>query len=110
MHGGHGAGMTLRPDIVVAILWMGVVAYACRAGGVFLMRFVSLTPRVQAWLKAIPMSIVGAILGPIAANGGPAEWAGLATAFGLMWVTGRDVVGVGGALAAVALVRWIIAT
>jgi len=107
MHPANGTGMTIHPDVLVAILYMGLVAYACRAGGVFLMRFVSLTPPVQAWLKAIPMAIVGAILGPIAANGGPAEWAGLAAAFGLMWATGRDVVGVGGALATVALVRYL---
>ena len=100
--------MSVRPDILVAILCMGIVAYACRAGGVFLMRFVSLTPPVQAWLKAIPMAIVGAILGPIAANGGPAEWAGLVAAIGLMWATGRDFIAVAGALASVALVRWLL--
>ncbi len=99
--------MTIRPDVLVAILAMGVVAYACRAGGVFLMRFVALTPPVEAWMRAIPMSIVGAILGPIAFNGGPAEWAGFVVAIALMWTTGRDYIGVGGALAAVALVRWI---
>ncbi len=97
--------MDARPDVIAAIVVVGVVAYACRAGGFFLMRYVRLTPRVEAWLQAIPISIVGAILGPIAANGGPAEWAGLAASIALMWVTGQDFLGVFGAIAAVALVR-----
>jgi uncharacterized membrane protein len=99
--------MAVRPEVIAAILAMGVVAYGCRAGGFFLMRYVPLTPAVQAWLKAIPIAIVGAILGPIAINGGIAEWTGLVAAIGLMWVTGRDFIGLFGGLAAVALVRWL---
>ncbi len=97
--------MDARPDILAAILAAGVVSYGCRAGGYFLMRYVSLTPPVQGWLQAIPISIVGAILGPIAATGGPPEWAGLAAAIGLTWLTGWDFVGVIGAIGAVALAR-----
>src|SRR4051812_38093793 len=99
--------MPIRPEILGAIFAMGVVSYACRAGGFFLMRYVSLTPRVQAWLQAIPISIVGAILGPVAFNGGPPEWAGFAVAILLMWWTEQDFLGVFGAIAAVALVRWL---
>jgi uncharacterized membrane protein len=99
--------MLVRPDILAAIFAVGVVSYGCRAGGFFLMRYVSLTPRVQAGLQAIPISIVGAILGPVAFNGGPAEWAGFAAAIGLMWITGQDFLGVFGAIAAVAVVRWL---
>lgn len=99
--------MHARPDVIAAILVVGVVAYACRAGGFFLMRYVSLTPTVQAGLKAIPLSIVGAILGPVAVNGGPPEWAGLAAAVGLMWSTGSDFIGLCGAIGAVALLRWL---
>lgn len=100
--------MDARPDVIAAILAMGAVAYACRVGGFFFMRYVPLTPPVQAWLKAIPISIAGAILGPVAVNGGPAEWAGLAAAIGLMWVTGRDFFGLFGGIAAVALVRQLL--
>lgn len=99
--------MHARPDVIAAILVVGAVAYACRVGGFFLMRYVSLTPSVQAGLKAIPLSIVGAILGPVAANGGPPEWAGLTAAVGLMWLTRSDFLGVCGAIGAVALLRWL---
>ena len=36
----------MRPEVIAAILSMGVVAYGCRVGGFFLMRYVPLTPAV----------------------------------------------------------------
>lgn len=99
--------MYARPDVLIDVLIVGGVAYACRAGGHFMMRYVTLTPPVQRWLQAIPISIVGAILGPVAATGGPPEWAGLAAAIGLMWITGWDFAGVLGGTVAVAVVRWL---
>jgi uncharacterized membrane protein len=96
----------IRPDALIAILLMGVASYACRAGGYFLMRYVTVTPRVEAWLKAIPVALIGAILGPIAANGGPAEWLGLATAVLLMKFIGNDFVAVVGSVAMVVLARF----
>jgi uncharacterized membrane protein len=96
----------IRPDALIAILLMGVASYACRAGGYFLMRYVTVTPRVEAWLKAIPVALIGAILGPIAANGGPAEWLGLATAVLLMKFIGNDFVAVVGSVAMVVLTRF----
>ncbi|HEY7687525.1 MAG TPA: AzlD domain-containing protein [Dongiaceae bacterium] len=98
--------MPIRPDALIAILLMGVASYACRAGGYFLMRYVTVTPRVEAWLKAIPVALIGAILGPIAANGGPAEWLGLATAVLLMKFIGNDFVAVVGSVAMVVLTRF----
>jgi uncharacterized membrane protein len=95
----------IRPEALIAILLMGVASYACRAGGFFLMRYVTVTPRVEAWLKAIPIALVGAILGPIAVNGGPAEWLGLATAVLVMRTTGNDFLSVVTSVAVVALTR-----
>lgn len=100
--------MDARTDVVLAILLVGVVSYSCRAGGFFLMRYVRLTPRVEAWLNAIPIAIVGAVLGPIAANGGPPEWVGLATAAAMMHLTRSDFATVLAAVAAVALVRQVL--
>lgn len=97
--------MTLRPDIVFAILLLGVVSYACRFGGFFLMRYVALTPRVEAWLRAIPVALTGAILGPAVVNGGPPEWLGLVVAVGLMRFTGNEFVSALAAVASVALSR-----
>jgi uncharacterized membrane protein len=97
-----------RADVVLAILAVGVVSYACRAGGFFLMRYVRITAGVEAWLQSIPIAIVGAVLGPIAANGGPPEWAGFAAAVVLMRTTGSDFAAILGAVAAVALMRQVL--
>jgi uncharacterized membrane protein len=100
--------MVIRPDALTAILLMGLASYACRAGGFFLMRYVTVTPRVEAWLKAIPIALVGAILGPVAVNGGPAEWLGLVAAILLMRVTGSDFAAVVGSIALVVVVRLVL--
>jgi uncharacterized membrane protein len=97
--------MPARADVVLAIFVVGLVSYACRAGGFLLMRYVRPTPRVEAWLGSIPIAIVGAVLGPIAANGGPPEWAGLAVAALVMRATRSDFASIVAALAAVALSR-----
>jgi uncharacterized membrane protein len=99
--------MSMAPDVLLAILLMGIASYACRAGGFFLMRFVALTPRVEAWLSAIPIALIGAIVGPAAVKGGPPEWLGLAAAVGLMRFTGNDFVSAIGAVAVVAVARAI---
>ena len=100
--------MDVRPDVVTAIAVLGLVSYLCRAGGYFVMGYVRATPRVEAWLNAIPMAIMGSILGPIAATGGPSEWTGLVAAVGLKQATGSDFVSILGAVAAVAAVRQLL--
>lgn len=100
--------MLVRPDVVFAIFCLGIASYACRFLGFFLMRYVTITPPVAAWLSAIPLALIGAILGPIAVNGGPAEWTGLAAAIVLMRVTGNEFVSAVGAVIAVAAVRAIV--
>lgn len=100
--------MPIRPDIAVAILLLGLVSCACRFGGFFLMRYVSITKRVKAWLSAIPVALVGAILGPVAVKGGPPEWLGLLTAIVLMRVTANEFIGAAGAMAVVAAARALV--
>jgi uncharacterized membrane protein len=95
--------MPLETFVVIVIL--GIVSHACRVGGFFLMRYVAITPRVEAWLGAIPVALIGAILGPIAYTGGPPEWLGLAAAMGLMRITSNDFLSVVVAIAVVAATR-----
>jgi uncharacterized membrane protein len=97
--------MPIRPDIATAILLLGIVSCACRFGGFFLMRYVSMTKRVEGWLGAIPVALVGAILGPVAVKGGPPEWLGLMTAIVLMRATSNEFIGAAGAIAMVAVAR-----
>ena len=97
--------MSIRPDVFQAIFLLGLATYACRAGGFFLMRYVRITPRVEAWLRSIPIALIGALLGPIAINGGPPEWLGLAAAIGLMYFTSNEFFSAISACAIVALAR-----
>jgi len=100
--------MSLAPDALAAILLMALATYLCRVGGFYLMRFVRITPRVEAGLKALPIALMGAVLGPIAFNGGPAEWIGLAVAVVLMRFAGNEFIAVLGAIASVALLRTVL--
>jgi uncharacterized membrane protein len=97
----------MRADVAAAILLAGCASYACRLGGYLLMRYVAITPRTKAWLEAIPLAVVGAILGPIAFRGGPPEWAGLAVAAVAMRVTGSELASIAAGIAVVAIGRAI---
>lgn len=101
--------MSIRPEVLQAIVLLGLASLACRFSGFFLMRYVTITPRVEAWLRAIPIALIGALLGPIAVNGGPPEWLGLIAAIGLMYVTANEFVGAVGACVAVAATRALLA-
>jgi uncharacterized membrane protein len=98
--------MPIRPDVAVAIAAMCLASHLCRVGGFFLMRYVRITPRVEAWLRAIPVALMGAVLTPVAVRGGPPEWAGLAVALGTMRLTGNDFLSAIAAIGVVAGMRW----
>lgn len=101
--------MTAPPlDFPWLLLALALAAYACRAGGFWLMRFVALTPRLEAALRAAPIAVMVGVVAPAALRGGVAELAGLAvTALVMAW-RGNDVVAMLAGVAAVALARgWL---
>lgn len=69
--------MTFRPDFLPLLAAMAAAAYFCRVGGFLLMRFVRVTPRVEAALKATPLAVMIGIVLPAALRGGPPEWLAL---------------------------------
>lgn len=91
--------------LALIIAAMALASYLTRVTGFFLMRFVSVTPRVEAWLRALPLAIMGSILAPIAAHGGAAEYAGFAaTVFVYLWRR-NDILAAFAGMAAVAAMR-----
>ncbi|SHF21478.1 Uncharacterized membrane protein [Kaistia soli DSM 19436] len=96
---------TTTSGLAVIILAMAVAAYLTRISGFFLMRFVAVTPRVEAWLKALPLAIMGSILAPIAAHGGPAEYAGFAATIAMFLWRRNDILAAFAGMAAVAVMR-----
>ena len=61
------SGMTFRLELVPLFFAVALAAFACRAGGFWLMRFVNVTPRVQAARKAAPLAVMLGIVIPAAA-------------------------------------------
>lgn len=98
----------MRPDVLIAILAMAVAAFACRAGGYFLMRYVKITPRIEVALLMMPMAIVASMIVVAARHGGPAEWAGIAAAAGAMVLVRNDFAAIVAGMATVALLRQVI--
>lgn len=73
--------MTHETAVLLTILGMGLVTYATRAGGLWLMGRIPTSPRLEAWLRQIPGAILISIVAPAALAAGPAEaLASLATA------------------------------
>ncbi|MCX5497166.1 AzlD domain-containing protein [Kaistia dalseonensis] len=101
--------MSIDPNttagFAIIVFAMALAAYATRISGFFLMRFVAVTPRVEAWLKALPLAIMGAILAPIAMHGGPAEYAGFAATIAVFLWRRNDIIAALAGMAAVAAMR-----
>ena len=97
--------MTLRLDLLPLLLAVTLASFACRAGGFWLMRFVNVTPRIQAALKAAPLAVMVGIIVPAAVRGGLAEWLGLGVAAIVMRVTRRDLAAALSGVATVAISR-----
>jgi uncharacterized membrane protein len=68
--------MELRPDVLLAILGMAVVTYACRAGGYAILRSVRPPAFVDAMLRHLPGALFVAYVAPPLVGGGPAFWIG----------------------------------
>ncbi len=87
---------------------MAGAAIFCRFGGYLAMRYLPVTPRLEAALRATPAAVMGAIGAIAVANGGAIEALALAAAVVLTLVIGQDAVGalLAVALAAVARLFW----
>jgi uncharacterized membrane protein len=58
---------------LLTIIAMGLVTYATRAGGLWLMARIPSSPRVEAWLNSIPGAVLISIVAPAALTNGPAD-------------------------------------
>src|SRR5215217_7998802 len=73
--------MPVDSTAMLTILGMAAVTYATRAGGLWLMGRVHLTPRIEAWLRHVPGAVLAALVAPGVFTAGPADaLAALATA------------------------------
>ncbi|MBN8940245.1 MAG: AzlD domain-containing protein [Rhizobiales bacterium] len=96
--------MSVDPAFLPLLLAMALASFACRASGFWLMRFIPVTPRLEAALKATPVAVMAGIVVPVAMRGQPGELVALGMVGLAMRLTGNDLVA---ALAGVAtLAAW----
>lgn len=100
--------MSVRIELLPLLLAIALASFACRVGGFWLMRFVTVTPRIDSALRGAPIAVMAGIVGPAAFRGSLPEWIGLAAVALATRFTrnelGAAVVGV----AAVAMARWVL--
>ncbi|MBL8831573.1 MAG: AzlD domain-containing protein [Rhodospirillales bacterium] len=101
--------MTIRPDFLPFLFAIAAASFVCRMGGFWFMRFVRVTPRVEAALKATPLAVMIGIVAPVAARGNPAELAALAAIAIIMRWSSSDLVAAMGGVGVVAAVRYLAA-
>jgi uncharacterized membrane protein len=90
--------------VVAVILAMAVVTYSMRAGGFWLMRYVTVTPRVRRMLEASPGAVIVATVAPIVLREGLPALVAVLVGGGVMMLWRRDYLAViAGMAAAVAL-------
>ena len=99
--------MTLRTEIFWLIVILGIASLLCRVSGFWLMRFVTITPRLKAALNATPLAVMVGIVAPAAASGKPAELAALAAIFLVMRFWPNDLAAAISGMAVVAIWRWL---
>lgn len=95
----------LRGDVMLAFAVMTAVTVASRLGGYFLMRYVTVTPRVRRMLDALPGSIIVAAALPVAVNGGLVVMLALGAALAVTIIRRNDFVAVITGMAVAAALR-----
>ena len=91
--------------VVLAILAMAGATYAMRAGGYWLMGYVTLTPRIRKMLEASPGAVIVATVLPIVAREGMPAAAAILAGGAVMYFLRRDYLAVAAGMAVAAGLR-----
>ncbi|WP_237216779.1 AzlD family protein [Falsiroseomonas oryziterrae] len=79
--------MDIRPDVLLAILGMALVTYACRAGGYAILRSVRPPEFVEAMLRHLPGALFVAYVTPPLVAGSVPAWIGAVAVVGVQLAT-----------------------
>lgn len=90
----------------ILLLIMAAAAYLCRAVGFTLMRFVPVSARIEAALRATPLAVMAGIAALALQAGGLAEALALGSVVGLTLLLRSDVAAALLGVAVVAVLRW----
>jgi uncharacterized membrane protein len=98
--------MAVESTFLLALVGMALASFACRISGFLLMGYVTITPRVEAALKAIPISVMVGIVTPAATSGKLPELLGLLAVGLVMKLVRNDLAAAVAGAATVAVARW----
>ena len=77
--------MTVHGDALLVILLMGIVTYALRAGGFWLMGRMGISPRMESALAYLPGSVITALVVPATIDAGVPGIGAVAVIALVMW-------------------------
>jgi uncharacterized membrane protein len=97
--------VTLRLDVLAAILVMALATFLCRAGGYAVLRATRPPRFVQDMLGHLPGAIFVAFLAPALANGGWAAWAAAGATVAAQAAFGRVALSIGAGVLALWALR-----
>lgn len=98
--------MAVESTFLLALVGMALASFVCRISGFLLMGYVTITPRVEAALKAIPISVMVGIVTPAATAGKLPELLGLLAVGLAMKLVRNDLAAAVAGAATVAIARW----
>jgi uncharacterized membrane protein len=93
----------------LAIAIMALVTLGTRLGGAYVMRFVTLSPRVTGFLDAMSASVLAAIVATFVVNNGTREGLAVGAAILVMLATRSAVAAMVAAMAFAAAWTWLLA-
>ena len=99
--------MAVDATFLLALAGMALASFACRISGFLLMGYVTITPRVEAALKAIPLSVMVGIVTPAATSGKLPELLALLAVGVVMKLVRNDLAAAVAGAATVAGARWL---
>lgn len=97
----------MTDSFAVLLLVMAAAAYLVRAVGFTLMRFVPVSARLEAALRATPLAVMAGIAALALQAGGLAEALALGSVVGLTVILGSDVAAALLGVVVVAVLRWV---
>jgi len=98
----------VRLDVLLAFLAMSAVSYGIRVAGYLARSRLPDHPRLMAAMDQLPAAILIALVVPMLARGGPAEWIAAAVVAALAWFVDLLLIPLAVGVVVVVLLRGVI--
>ena len=98
---------TTTAGVLALIVIMTLVTMLTRFGGVYLMSFVTISPRIESFINTMASSVLIAIIVPMAFSGDAGSVAALVVTAAIMLATKKPLPAIAAGIAAAGLVRYL---